>query len=118
VTEPLIVRPEAESDIAEGFDWYEAKRPGLGIEFFAAVDNAFLTIQQHPLAFAKVHREVRRVLVKSFPTGSIMWRAKEGFRWWPAFTRSEHPPVGNAACDDVAGKAPVGLDRCKANRAQ
>ena len=69
MNEPLIVRPEAESDIAEALDWYEAKRAGLGIEFFIAVDNAFLAIQQCPLAFAKVHREVRRALVKRFPYG-------------------------------------------------
>jgi toxin ParE1/3/4 len=69
VTERITVRPEAESDIVEALNWYEAKRPGLGIEFFIAVDNAFLAIQQHPLAFAKVHREVRRVLIKKFPYG-------------------------------------------------
>jgi toxin ParE1/3/4 len=67
VTEPLVLRPEAETDIAQAVDWYVAKRPGLGIEFFIAVDNALLAIQQHPLASAKVHREVRRALVKRFP---------------------------------------------------
>jgi toxin ParE1/3/4 len=69
VTEPLIVWPEAECDIAEAFDWYEAKKPGLGVEFITAVADAFAAIQQHPLAFTAVHREVRRVLVKKFPYG-------------------------------------------------
>ena len=26
----LIIRPEAEADIAEAFDWYEKRVPGLG----------------------------------------------------------------------------------------
>ena len=26
----LIIRPEAEADMAEAFDWYEQRRPGLG----------------------------------------------------------------------------------------
>jgi len=69
VTEPLIVRPEAERDIAEAVDWYEAKKPGLGIDFATAIEDAFSAIQQHPRAFVIVHREVRRVLVKKFPYG-------------------------------------------------
>jgi plasmid stabilization system protein ParE len=69
VTEPLIVRPGAERDIAEAFGWYETKKPGLGIEFVTAVEDAFSAIQQHPLAFAIVHHDVRRVLVKRFPYG-------------------------------------------------
>jgi len=26
----LVIRPEAEADIAEAFDWYEKRVPGLG----------------------------------------------------------------------------------------
>jgi plasmid stabilization system protein ParE len=29
----LVIAPEAESDIAETYDWYEGRRPGLGEEF-------------------------------------------------------------------------------------
>ncbi len=29
----LIIRPEAEADIADAFDWYESRVPGLGSEF-------------------------------------------------------------------------------------
>jgi hypothetical protein len=77
VTEPLIVRPEAEGDIADALGWYEAKRPGLGIEFFIAVDNAFLAIQQHPLAFAKAIARSDASWSRGFPAGSIMSRAKK-----------------------------------------
>lgn len=29
----LIIRPEAELDIQEAFEWYEAQTPSLGSEF-------------------------------------------------------------------------------------
>ncbi len=29
----LIIRPEAEADIADAFDWYESRVRGLGSEF-------------------------------------------------------------------------------------
>jgi hypothetical protein len=34
----LVIAPEAESDIAEAYDWYEGRRPGLGEEFLSSVD--------------------------------------------------------------------------------
>lgn len=29
----LIVRPEAEAELAEAFQWYESRIPGLGLDF-------------------------------------------------------------------------------------
>jgi plasmid stabilization system protein ParE len=36
----LIIRPEAEQDIDDAYDWYEANQPRLGSEFVRAVDVA------------------------------------------------------------------------------
>lgn len=33
----LIIRPEAELDIRDAFEWYEAQTPGLGSEFIRAI---------------------------------------------------------------------------------
>ena len=63
----LLIRPEAEHDITQAFEWYDARKPGLGFEFIAAVDEALSTIQQNPLAFANLHRKARRILLKRFP---------------------------------------------------
>ena len=63
----LLIRPEAEWDIAQAFDWYEARKPGLGFEFVEAVGKAISAIEQNPLAFTNVHRNARRVLLKRFP---------------------------------------------------
>ena len=40
----LVIRPEAEVDIAEAFDWYENRVPGLGSEFLLVLDALFNSI--------------------------------------------------------------------------
>jgi toxin ParE1/3/4 len=62
-----MVRPEAESDIAQTFDWYEARVPGLGSEFFLVLDAAFNSILRNHLLFPEIHKTVRRVLTRRFP---------------------------------------------------
>jgi plasmid stabilization system protein ParE len=63
----LIIRPEAEADLAEAFDWYDERRAGLGDEFLAEVDAVFEKVIEHPLRFAVLYRDVRRALVRRFP---------------------------------------------------
>lgn len=42
----LIVRPEAEAEMTDAFDWYEDRVPGLGSEFLMCVDAVFSAIQR------------------------------------------------------------------------
>lgn len=63
----LIIRPEAEADMAEAFDWYDERRAGLGGEFLAEVNAVFEKVIEHPLRFAVLYRDVRRALVRRFP---------------------------------------------------
>ncbi|MCW5553068.1 MAG: type II toxin-antitoxin system RelE/ParE family toxin [Verrucomicrobiae bacterium] len=63
----LIVRPEAEGDLAEAFDWYDERRAGLGTEFLAEVDAALEKAIENPLRFAALYHHVRRALVRRFP---------------------------------------------------
>ena len=48
VSRRLIVRPEAETELAEAFRWYEERVPGLGAEFLLCVDAAMQAIQRNP----------------------------------------------------------------------
>ncbi len=48
VTSPPVVHPEAISEIEETAVWYEARRPGLGLEFVGAVDHAFGALTERP----------------------------------------------------------------------
>ena len=48
----LRVLPEAEEELAQAAEWYEAKRIGLGVELVAIVDRAFNEVQDAPLLYA------------------------------------------------------------------
>ncbi len=37
VSRELIIRPEAEAEITEAYDWYEARSRGLGANFLLSV---------------------------------------------------------------------------------
>jgi plasmid stabilization system protein ParE len=63
----LIVRPEAEADLAEAAEWYEERRVGLGVEFISEIGAKLTAIQENPFMFPKVHKEARRALAKRFP---------------------------------------------------
>ena len=63
----LIVRPEAEVEMADAFDWYEKHVPGLGAEFLLCVDAVFNAMMRFPLQYPLVHKIVRRALLRRFP---------------------------------------------------
>lgn len=65
----LIVRPEAEAEVAEAFDWYEEQLKGLGSEFLLSIDATVHAIIRNPNQFAKIHKDVRRALLHRFPYG-------------------------------------------------
>ena len=63
----LIIRPEAEADIQEAFNWYECHVPGLGAEFLASIDAAVSSILSGPLQHPTIYKTVRRALTRRFP---------------------------------------------------
>ena len=63
----LIVRPEAEAEMVDAFDWYEERVPGLGAEFLLCVDAVFSAILRSPRQFPRVHKVARRALTRRFP---------------------------------------------------
>ena len=64
---PFHLRPELVEDAAAAFHWYEAASTGLGYEFLRFHFAALASIQRHPLAYRKVYRNFRRVLLRRFP---------------------------------------------------
>ncbi|MBW2525943.1 MAG: hypothetical protein JRI23_17300 [Deltaproteobacteria bacterium] len=42
------ILPEAEEELTEAAQWYEAKRPGLGVELVMLVDRAVEEIREAP----------------------------------------------------------------------
>jgi len=65
----LLIRPEAESDLAAAYSWYEGKDAGLGEEFLRTVEASLLGVQKNPQTHQKIYKEVRRALTKRFPYG-------------------------------------------------
>lgn len=64
---PLIINPLAEADLDEARAWYEFQREGLGDEFLECVEDTLQIIQRMPNTYAKVFKDVRRMLVRRFP---------------------------------------------------
>jgi hypothetical protein len=45
---PVIVRAEAEADLAEAYQWYEQQVRDLGGEFLLCVDAVMASIERNP----------------------------------------------------------------------
>ncbi|HSE43839.1 MAG TPA: hypothetical protein VLA89_00765, partial [Gemmatimonadales bacterium] len=59
MTPRLVFRPEAEAELLDARDWYEAERVGLGTAFAAAVETTVTAILQNPLAYPRVKGDTR-----------------------------------------------------------
>ena len=62
---------KAKDDLLIAFQWYEAQRRGLGLEFLDCVEAKIETIEQMPKLYAEQHLNFRRVLVRRFPFQSF-----------------------------------------------
>ena len=71
MTYRLIIRLEAELDIQDVFEWYEAQSLGLGSEFVRAVDTCLSSIGRNPLAYPIIYKQARRALIRRFPYGIL-----------------------------------------------
>jgi plasmid stabilization system protein ParE len=69
MTRTLIIRPEAEADLADAYTWYDRQRKGLGIDLIREVERKLDDLQSLPESFPIVYRDVRRALTKRFPYG-------------------------------------------------
>jgi plasmid stabilization system protein ParE len=65
----LIIRPEAERDLAEAYEWYESQLDGLGSDFLLRIDATLSSIQRTPDLYPAVYGKIRRALIRRFPYG-------------------------------------------------
>jgi toxin ParE1/3/4 len=63
----LKFRKLAIKDIGEAFDWYEARKIGLGEEFLLSTELAFDDIRRNPEYFEEKYPNVRRYNLRRFP---------------------------------------------------
>jgi toxin ParE1/3/4 len=69
MSKQLLVRPEAEEDINQAYQWYEAQRKGLGDDFLLCVEGGIARITRNPQRYRKIHGDIRRILIDRFPFG-------------------------------------------------
>jgi len=65
----VIFTEEADEDVAESYDWYESREPGLGEDFLRCVEACLLTIQRHSYIFPIAIDEV-----SAGPNSSVSFR--------------------------------------------
>jgi hypothetical protein len=73
----LRIHAEAANEAAEAAAWYEKQRPGLGEEFFRAVDAALDLLEEEivplvALPGAPGERGVKRLVLRRFPYAVIV----------------------------------------------
>jgi toxin ParE1/3/4 len=74
---PVLIRPEAESDLEQAFSWYENKRHGLGYDFLLQVEAGLRFIERNPEVRPPEYKGTRKHLVKRFPYKIIYLMERE-----------------------------------------
>lgn len=65
----VVVRRQAQAEIAEAFDWYRARSITAASDFLMEVDRAMVAIERDPEHVPVVHGRLRRTLLQRFPYG-------------------------------------------------
>lgn len=63
--------PDAQSELEQAIEFYDEKRPGLGLELSDEVFASIRRILQNPNAWSKVSANTRRCLIHRFPYGIV-----------------------------------------------
>ena len=72
----FIILDDAEDDLLNAYNWYQAKELELGDRFLSSVQEGLTLIRQHPDIFTVSIVECRRALISKFPF-EIIYEKKE-----------------------------------------
>ncbi len=90
----VVYHPLARDEVIETAQYYEAQRPGLGVEFLDEIDASIQRIVGHPRGFAFVKEDVRQKILRRFPY-SILYRIiQDDVRILVVRHHSRHPDHG------------------------
>jgi plasmid stabilization system protein ParE len=73
---PVSFHRAASAEFIEASAWYETKRIGLALEFMDEIERCLSLASKHPLQFAVVREDIRRVVAHRFPY-SVYFRAEQ-----------------------------------------
>jgi plasmid stabilization system protein ParE len=68
----LRLTPGAEFDVGDALAWYRERGHTLGDQFLQALDGCAESVRLNPLAYPKVHGNIRRALFRRFPQEDIL----------------------------------------------
>ena len=88
---PVSIRPEAEADILDAFQWYEAQSPGVGIDFLRCLESSLAAIGSMAQMYGIVFRTIRRALVRRFPYAVFYVYDKKRITVIAVMHASRHP---------------------------
>ena len=63
----IEIRPLAAMEIIEAYDWYEAQREGLGLEFFDELEDSYQSLLKNPRTNSYYEKPVRQRKINRFP---------------------------------------------------
>lgn len=63
----ILIRKEAEQDIASARDWYQQQSPRAAQQFIAALNHTLIRIADFPHAFPSIGKSTQRALLGRFP---------------------------------------------------
>mgnify|MGYP006436982111 CR=1 FL=1 len=69
MTYEVIIRNQAQLEIAEIMQWYEDREKGLGSYFLICLDASIEAMRRYPTAQRIIRHEYRRFFVRKFPVG-------------------------------------------------
>jgi toxin ParE1/3/4 len=87
----LIIDAFAEADLKIAADWYAGQKAGLELDFISEIEKSIQRIQQNPLQFAVVRKQIRMSIVKRFPYGIYFYIAGDFINVFAVFHFSRNP---------------------------
>ncbi len=72
----LDIWDEAEEELREAISWYESELEGLGEDLYLEVQRALSLVQESPLQYQLVHKQLRKAVVSRFPY-SVIYRIRD-----------------------------------------
>lgn len=63
----LVLRLRAQEEINSAATWYAERSASAAVDFVTELEECIRRIQENPLAFPVVHRDLRRAVLRKFP---------------------------------------------------
>ncbi len=87
----IDIRPLANIEILEAYDWYELQREGLSTEFLDELDIFYLTLERNPDTYSYYQKPVRQGTLKRFPYTVVYETFDEVIVIYSVFMYRQHP---------------------------